>query len=67
MIQDTLDRLTTRLEDSSLSEAQRAELLALVDELKRELEGLSDTHPSAAERIAAAVNALATALSNLGV
>lgn len=52
MIQDTLKRLESRLADRSLPEDKRAELLALVEQLKGELDTLSATHPDAARSIA---------------
>jgi hypothetical protein len=52
MIQDTVQRLEARLADGSLPADKRAELLALVAQLKAELDSLSETHPDAARSIA---------------
>lgn len=52
MIQDTLKRLEARLADRSLPADKRADLLALVEQLRAELDAISASHPDVARSIA---------------
>ncbi len=53
MLEDTLSKLETRIQNAgTLRDDNRAELLQLISQLKREVGGLSKTHQEQAESIA---------------
>lgn len=53
MLQDTISKIEERLQNSAaLTESQRADLIQLLGQLKREIGQLSKTHQEEAESIA---------------
>ena len=53
MMQDTIARIEARLKSAErMSEETRGDLLALLEELKAEVNGLADTHADEAQSIA---------------
>jgi phage I-like protein len=52
MIQDTIAEIEARLRQGGLEEPKREELLRLLDTLKAEVAGLSQTHAAQAQSIA---------------
>ncbi len=60
MIQEHIDRISTKVQESqSLAEPGKAELLALLEQLKAEVGMLSETREAEAMRVARSVDASA--------